>query len=275
MLKALMLTDAHCHPCDLPAHFPSAEEERRRLNCACAASSWNLEQFEYHELLARNAVAENAPPVIRCFAVHPQLPAAKESAAQDIFGVLIPLLNMLACEGRLDAIGEAGFDLYNRQFRDTEKIQDEVFLAHMETALRYGLPMVIHVRRAMHKIFAHTCALKKLPAVIFHSWPGTGEDAASLLRRGVNAYFSFGSPIMLNHKEAIRCCAVFPAERILLETDAPFQPPRGKEFSSWAGLPDICAAAAKLRAEAGNSGGTAEELEAITAANFFRAYGKN
>ena len=74
---------------------------------------------------------------------------------------------------------------------------------------------MLHVRRAMHKIFPYTGALKKLPAVVFHSWPGSPDEGFSFLRRGINAFFSFGTTIMLNHKNAIRSCAAFPAERLL------------------------------------------------------------
>jgi TatD DNase family protein len=178
----------------------------------------------------------------------------------------------LAAEGRLGALGETGFDLYNDAYRATEKIQDEIFTLHLETALRYGLPLVLHVRRAMHKVFACTGRLKKLPAVIFHSWPGTLGEGEALLRRGVNGYFSFGASVLTNHKEARHCCAALPAERLLLETDAPYQPLRARAFSGWEDLPLICRGAADLRNEAGSPGGTPEELEALAEANFFRAF---
>ncbi|MDR2110748.1 MAG: hydrolase TatD, partial [Spirochaetaceae bacterium] len=76
-----MLTDAHCHPWDLLKRLPGAEEERRVFAVFCAASAWNREQFEYHEGLARNALAEGAAPVARCFAVHPQLPAETKAGS--------------------------------------------------------------------------------------------------------------------------------------------------------------------------------------------------
>jgi TatD DNase family protein len=166
------------------------------------------------------------------------------------------------------AVGECGFDLYNAQFRETEAVQDEIFAIHLEVALRYGLPVVIHARRAMHKIFAATAILKKCKAVIFHSWPGTLDEGISLLRRGVNAYFSFGNVIRLNHKQAMRCCALFPTERLLTETDAPFQAPRGQDFSHWADLPGIIETAAALSSEAAS----AKELEAQIEANFHAVF---
>jgi TatD DNase family protein len=187
------------------------------------------------------------------------------------FYPLLELLERLAAGGRLAAVGEAGFDLYGPEFRDTEKLQDLIFSSHLETARRYGLPLVIHARRAMHKVFALTGELKKLPAVIFHSWPGTLGEGEALIRRGVNAYFSFGAVIALNHKEARRCCARFPAERILTETDAPYQPPRGRDFSRWADLPFILRGVAELRREGGWDG-TAGELENTVDENFRRAF---
>jgi TatD DNase family protein len=181
---------------------------------------------------------------------------------------LLELLETLAASSALNAIGETGFDLYDHSFRETEAVQDELFAAHLETALRYALPLVIHARRAMHKVFAHTATLKKLPAVVFHSYMGTVEEALSLLRRGVNAYFSFGAGILLNHRTAIRCCASLPLDHLLLETDAPYQPLRGREFSRWADLAAIRLEAAAIRWEAGSSGGSPEELEFATDRNF-------
>jgi TatD DNase family protein len=189
------------------------------------------------------------------------------------FGLLLELLEKLAAGGRLPALGEAGFDLYNSEFRETERLQDEIFTRHLETALKYGLPLVIHVRRAMHKIFARSGELKKLPALVFHSWPGTMGEGEALLRRGINAYFSFGAVILLNHREARRCCASFPGERLLTETDAPYQPLRGRKFSRWADLPLILQAMAALRREGGVFSGTAAELEKTVDKNFHRAFG--
>lgn len=70
-----MRTDAHCHPFDLRAFLPDAGECLLDTRTACAASSWNREQFEYHEELKAKAEESGAPPVFLCFAVHPQLPA--------------------------------------------------------------------------------------------------------------------------------------------------------------------------------------------------------
>jgi TatD DNase family protein len=268
-------SDAHAHPLDLLEHFPGAEEERRRLAVACAASAWNPAEFEAQEKIAREAERDGAASLLLCFAVHPQLPAARkggEDAPRFDTAVLLRTLETLASEKRLAAVGETGFDLYNGAYRDTEQEQEELFRRHLDVALEWKLPVVLHVRRAMHKVFAWSKELIALPAVVFHSYSGTFADGEALLRRGINAYFSFGTAIVLNHKAAMDSCARLPLERLLTETDAPYQPLRGSSFSSWADLPAIIAGAAALRREAGSPGGSGAELEAALDRNFRQAY---
>jgi TatD DNase family protein len=269
-----MLTDAHCHPFDLARLFPGVEEERKSLGVVCAASATGREEFEYNEALALKAKSENAVGVLPCFAIHPQMPGNGERImGSGEWGA--DFLEELAKQGRLAAVGETGFDLYNSSYRETEAIQDELFAIHLEVALRYGLPLVLHVRRAMHKIFAVDGKLKKCRAVIFHSWPGTLEEGQALLRRGVNVFFSFGTTIMLNHREAMRCCSAFPPERLLLETDAPYQPLRNRPYSSWNDLPLILENAAALRRGAGTAASDPAELEKLVEANFMSVFSQN
>ncbi|MCL2043265.1 MAG: TatD family hydrolase [Treponema sp.] len=249
-----MLTDAHCHPYDLHPCFPAAEDQRQRMGVMCAASSTALEEFEFCERILQLGNTG----MLLCFAVHPQYQGTdiKEQTA---------VLEMLAKQGRLAVVGETGFDLFNTKYKATEKMQEELFSIHLETALQYDLPVVVHVRRAMHRIFAHAAALKKCKTVIFHSWSGTESEGEALLRRGINAFFSFGTPILLNHREVMRCCTRFPADRLLTETDAPFQPLRGREFSCYADLAEIITAMESLRGETG--------MEGVIEDNFRAAFG--
>ena len=287
-----MLTDAHCHPSDLLRYAPLLEEERRSLGVAIAASCWTREQFDFCEGLKLGRKQEAVrvsdtgghlssteqmsrerpapvpcpvcPPVVQCFAVHPQLPVVNGSAVDASLGAL----HALAAENRLDAIGEAGFDLFDERFRAAEKAQDGLFAEHLEIAIAKGLPMVLHARRAMHKVFAFSRQLKKVPAVIFHSYSGTAWEGGDLLKRGVNVYFSFGTTILLNHKVARQACTGLPLGRLLMETDAPYQPLRGAGFSAWRDLPAILGGILALRGERLS----AQELERIIYGNFFTAF---
>jgi len=253
-----MLVDAHCHPYDLVQVFPECEKERRQLNVMAAASACTTEEFLYHCELSRNAIVNNAAALLPCFGIHPQLLSQKSSHRDTearrnnsdnkaIFTDLLNILDTLAKEKQIAAIGECGFDLYSEEYKATETEQEEIFIEHIKTATKYDLPLVLHVRRAMHKIFPLIKDLAKCKAVIFHTWAGTLDEAQSLLRHGVNVYFSFGNVIMLNHKKAIQCCAQLPAERLLTETDAPYAPRRGEPFSRYADLSLILETMATLR----------------------------
>jgi TatD DNase family protein len=265
-----MFVDAHCHPFDLSLIFPDFEQERRRLGVIAAASACDLKDFTHNEELAQKAAEAGAAPLLPCFGIHPQQPAVNNDQKTD-YDKLLEAIDRLAAEKRIAAVGECGFDLYNAAFRETETLQDRLFALCMETALRFDLPLVLHVRRAMHKIFAAVKTLAKCRAVIFHSWPGTFEEGQSLLRRGVNVFFSFGNTIALNHKQAIRSCAMMPSERLLTETDAPFQPRRGQNYSQWTDLPFIIQTIAHLRSEAGSNSGE-KELESQIEVNFRNAF---
>ncbi|MDR0502660.1 MAG: TatD family hydrolase [Treponema sp.] len=263
-----MLTDAHCHPQDLSRVYNEFEKER--LSVKAAASACDMEEFSFNEKMAHNTASCNT--LLLCFAAHPQL-AAKFPAPRTGMETMLQTLDTLAAQGHIAAVGEFGFDLYNAAFRETEAIQDTIFASQLETALRYSLPVILHVRRAMHKIFAASKTLAKCKAVVFHSWPGAYEEARSLLGRGVNAWFSFGNAILLNHKQAQRSCALLPADRLLTETDAPYQPRRGQKYSHWHDLPLILQAASSLRGEAGNSIDM-KDMESLIETNFYNAFGK-
>jgi TatD DNase family protein len=126
----------------------------------------------------------------------------------------------------------------------------------------------------MHKVFAHKKALKRMKAVVFHGFSGTDHDAASLLAAGINAYFSFGTAILNNHKKAQKAVALIPAARLLFETDAPYQPPRGKEFSHYRDLAPIREKAAALRQEAGRDFADSHALETLADTQFYRLFEK-
>ena len=239
-----MVFDAHCHPADLLRKFPQAEAERRSAGVSCFASAWNEADFTLHEALSQEALRDNAPEMRLCFGAHPQLTAL--APASRISGI-VDFMEAIAAQGRLDGIGETGFDLYDERFRRFEAAQDGLFALHLDLALRKGLPLVIHARKAMHKVFGQAKALKKLRAVIFHSYSGTLGEARSLLRRGINGYFSFGNQLVMGRKETRRCCAGLPLDRLLVETDSPYQNLPGTGFSHWGDLRAIIQAMAALR----------------------------
>jgi TatD DNase family protein len=172
----------------------------------------------------------------------------------------------------LVAIGECGFDFYGDapglvRNEENERIQRSVFELQLEIAEQRGLPVVLHVRKAMDLIFAYTKRLKRLPAVIFHSWNAPLSEAEALLGRGLQAFFSFGASIINGNKKSRASCGALPLERLLLETDAPWQAPKGLPFSRLEDIDAIIAECASIR------GMDALAIETAAERNFRRAYG--
>jgi TatD DNase family protein len=256
-----MLADAHIHLADLALRepgFPEAAAGLAWIGCAASHSAPELAASE--ALRARLAAA--GLQTVASFGIHPQ--ALGWAHAK--------LLESLALGGRIAAVGEAGFDFFgDRPERvrsaENEGAQRAAFEFQLGLAERAGLPLLLHLRKAMDLAFEYSPRLTRLPAAIFHSYPGTLGEAEALLRRGVDAYFSFGAVIMNGHKRAAEACAALPTERLLAETDAPWQPPRGSAHCSLGDIGRVVAAMASLR------GAEAGELEARLEANFRRAYG--
>ncbi|MCT4641637.1 MAG: TatD family hydrolase [Bacteriovoracaceae bacterium] len=136
-------------------------------------------------------------------------------------------------EKKLVAIGEIGLDYhYDNSPRN---IQREVFKKHLEIAIKYDLPVVIHSRDAdedMIEILNEYAPNLKRKGVI-HSFTSGVELANMALKLGF--YLGFNGIITFKKAENVRqIVELCPINRILVETDAPFLSPvpfRGKENS--------------------------------------------
>lgn len=152
------------------------------------------------------------------------------------------------------AVGETGLDAVaaKRGGASLEQ-QARAFDKQLVVARELGLPLVLHVVRA------HAAALEMLerhapfPAGgVLHSYSGSAELLVRYLRLGL--YVSFSGAV--THPASLRirsAAAQVPEGRLLLETDAPDQPPVG--FQSEAepkrneprALPLVAQALAELR----------------------------
>ncbi len=195
--------------CDSHIHSAMYDSWEPFQNSPVCASVHSIEEWNRLEVLY------NRYPTCtyKSFGVHPQNPDSS----------LLSFLESLLKKNALHAIGEAGFDLYTQEFRNTIRMQEEVWFEQLRMAQMYHKPLVVHCRKALDRLFASVYQLKKIQAVVFHSYAYSYEEALSFRKKGVNAYFSFGKPLLNNHKNAIRSVTELPLEWILLETDGPYQ----------------------------------------------------
>jgi TatD DNase family protein len=180
-------------------------------------------------------------------------------------------IRRLGAHEKVRAIGETGLDFY----RDTAAPEDQrrAFAAQIEIARELDLPLVIHARDpegetgATDEIFDTLDARAGGQTVILHcfSAPRRVGDA---VERGW--YCSFAGNATYPKSESLReAAARVPADRILVETDAPYlspQPMRGKRNQP-ANVVETAREIARVR------GVSYEELERLVEANARALFG--
>lgn len=195
------LCDAHIHLSD----FNYSEEYLKNYLCTST--------HKYDDFLQCKKIQSLNKNVLISFGVHPQL------LIQDN----LLLLETLLKNNEIDVIGECGIDLFTLEYVKTLEEQKKFFFSQLNLAIEFKKPIIIHCRKAINNLFEYTKLLKQVPSVVFHSFPGSVVEANSFLNKGLNAFFSFGSPILNKRRLSIDCVKQLPVERLLLETDSPYQ----------------------------------------------------
>ena len=128
----------------------------------------------------------------------------------------------LADHPRVVAIGETGLD-YHYDF-SPPKTQQAIFHEQLALAEQARLPIVIHCREAFDDALAILAEHPCVPGAVFHCFTGGPEEARKVLDFG--AWISFtGVVTFKNAREVAEAAKIVPADRIMVETDAPFLTP--------------------------------------------------
>jgi len=137
---------------------------------------------------------------------------------------LVTQLVRAASEHGAVAIGECGLDRRVEARLSLER-QREVLDAHVEAAKRTELPIVLHVVRRDGALLDALRPHAPLRGMV-HAFTGGPELAREYVALGL--HLSFGGGLTRPNARRVRdAAAVVPAERVLLETDAPDQTPHG------------------------------------------------
>ncbi|MEV8370618.1 TatD family hydrolase [Microbacterium sp. NPDC064584] len=203
--------------------------------------------------------------VLAAVAIHPnEAPAYEEAGELD---AALAVIDELAAEPRVRAIGETGLDFFRTQDAGLPA-QHRSFEAHISLAKKHGIAMQIHDRDA------HDAVLETLERVgapertVFHCF--SGDEAMARVAADRGYYLSFAGNVTFKNAQNLRdALAVTPRERILVETDAPFLTPtphRGRPNAPYL-IP------VTLRFMAAELGVELDELCAQLAANTREVYG--
>ncbi len=255
-----ILVDSHCH-----LDFPDFAEDLGGIVERAAAAqvarmvSISTRVGRFDQLLA---IAEQFPNVYSSIGTHPHY-------AHEEPDVTVEELVDRSRHPKVVAIGEAGLDYhYDFSPRDAQEIG---FRRHIAAARATQLPLVVHAREAdedIGRILAEESGKGAFPAVL-HCFTAGRELALRAVELGF--YIGFTGILTFRKSDELRAIAAeLPADRILVETDAPYLAP-GK-FRGKRNEPSYVTETAKTLAT--TRGVTFAEIANQTTENFFRLFNK-
>jgi TatD DNase family protein len=255
-----MLVDSHCH-LDFPDFASELEAVVERARAAGVGRIVTIStRLRRHAQVL--AIAEAFPQVFCSVGTHPH-------HAHEEIDIGADELIERAQHPKVVAIGEAGLDYHYDS--GPREAQVRGMRQHIEAARKTGLPLVIHSREAdadMTRILQEESGQGAFPAVL-HCFTGGRDLAFAAIELG--HYISFTGILTFKNSGALRdIAAALPAERVLVETDAPYLAPlpyRGKRNE-----PAFVVETAKVLAAC--RGVSVDEMAQQTTENFFRLFGK-
>ncbi len=234
------LVDTHCHL----DYAPMIDDLAGTLQRAADAG--------VVQLIHIGCTRRSAPVAVELAARHDHVFAAvgiHPHDADEVDDAALAEIAALARAPKVVAVGEAGLDYFYKN--SAPEAQRRAMAAHVEIARAADRPLVLHIRDAHPDALAVVDAAPPLPRRgVVHCFTGTAGEAAAWLARGY--FLSFSGIATFPHadalREAVRAC---PADRILLETDAPYLAPvpvRGRKNEP-ANVAFTCVHLAGLRGE--------------------------
>jgi TatD DNase family protein len=255
-----MFVDSHCHlNYEGLAGEQAAVLERARAAGVEAMLNISTRESEWDDVIA---VAERESDVWASVGVHPhEADGHPEVTAETLVG--------RAAHPRVVGIGESGLDFYyDHSDRDRQRAS---FRAHIAAARETGLPLIVHTREAeadTHAILAEEMGKGAFTGLI-HCFTAGAGFARKALDLGLFISIS-GIVTFKNAKDLQAVARDIPADRLLIETDAPFLAPvphRGRPCEP-AFVADTARFLAALRGE------PVEALAERTTANFHALFAK-
>lgn len=253
----MMFVDSHCHLDD--QRF--ADDLDAVLDRAAAAGVSRILTIGTGdgppEIDRAVRLAGRYPQIFASVGIHPHDAAKVTPQTYDD-------LRTLATHAKVIAFGEIGLD-YHYDFSPRE-VQREVFIEQLKIAQDAHLPITIHTREAWSDTMEILRANYSGPGIM-HCFTGDPAQAREAIDLGF--HLSYGGVLTFKTAENIRESArITPADRLLIETDAPYLAPvphRGKRNE-----PAMMIETARKLAEV--RGVTPDAIAALTTANFDRLF---
>jgi TatD DNase family protein len=198
-------THTHLHLCDPPDDELVAAAEQAGVTRILTVG------IDDASCVTALAQAHAHPSVFAAIGRHPN--------AADDFDV--ERLRPLAADPRCVAIGETGFDFHHRSTEPAQ--QRRAFVDQIELARDLGKPLVIHTREADDDTLTVLRERAGGVRVVLHCFSMAGRVAECLAE---GWWISFAGNVTFPKAADLAAAAeLVPADRLLVETDAPFLTP--------------------------------------------------
>jgi TatD DNase family protein len=216
------LVDTHCHLADtrLDAELDEVLARAGEAGVAKIVAVGAIGTIETDRRTLE--IAEHYPHIFAAIGVHPH-------DARDCTTDRIVQLRALAQSQKVVAIGESGLDFH--YLHSPVEEQEHSLRKHLKLAAELDKPIVIHCRDGEARLAA-IVREEGLPAAggVIHCFTGDAKAAEAFLELGF--LISFSGILTFKNAGALREAArIVPADRVLVETDAPYlapEPHRGR-----------------------------------------------
>lgn len=216
--------DTHVH-----IYLPEFDTDRNQVVAEALSSGVEL-------LLMPNVDGQTIGPLLDAAKKYPgvclPMMALHPTSVKADYAEQMQQVEVWLSKGSFVAVGETGIDLYWDKTYFNEQVI--AFRRHIQLAIKYDLPLVIHSRNALEEIFDvmedfRESGLKG----VFHCFPGNPNQA----EKAVNMGFLLGIGGVVTYKNSIMAKVVeyIGLQYIILETDSPYLAPaphRGKRNQS-------------------------------------------
>ena len=233
------VADSHCH-IDMRGGAEEVLAPAEAVSAAAAVNVTGIVQVgcSIRDVAAAVAMAEAHPSILAAIGIHPN-EAPRLAARGELDAAIAEVERLAAGSARVRGIGETGLDHFRTRDEAGWAVQEESFRAHVDLARRLGRALVIHDRDShddVIRVLLDELAGPGLPdVVVFHCF--SGDAAMARVAAAHGWYVSFaGTVTFTNARDLHEAACVVPADRILVETDAPYLTPtpfRGRTNASY------------------------------------------
>ncbi|TXL62429.1 TatD family hydrolase [Zeimonas arvi] len=211
-----MLIDTHCH---LDAAEFDVDRERVVADAKVAGVGMIVvPAVDVASFAPVRSLAAGRPGIGYALGIHPMY---VDRAGDDDLATLRREVEAAMADPRFVGIGEIGLDHFVPGLDHARQLR--FFEAQLALAAEFGLPVILHLRRAQDAILKQLRRYRPSGGTA-HSFNGSAQQAARFLELGF--VLGFGGAMTFDGSLRIRrLAASLPADALVVETDAPDIPP--------------------------------------------------